>query len=230
MKKAAAEGVYLRMLEAVGARVGDIGPGIIAAHWPFVGSDYQGLVVVGQALQGWDAQENALGAGVFAASHVGLLAGDDEDPADLWPGEPVGEPVLQVAARRPAIDRQVWRVGQDHIDRAIREGGKEPVRRGSHDAHPIRSSGGAHAATRSVEVASRAWGRQIRPYSSVPVEGSRIAGLHVVPRPGIIRSERQDEVVGRIGLAWSAEGRHGGSKTANVGGWRPSDGVGALQG
>jgi hypothetical protein len=45
------------MLEAVGARAGDIGPGIIAAHWPFVGSDYQGLVVVGQALQGWDAAE-----------------------------------------------------------------------------------------------------------------------------------------------------------------------------
>lgn len=55
--KEAAEGVYLRMLEAVGARAGDIGPGTIAAHWPFVGSDYQGLVVAGQALQGWDAEE-----------------------------------------------------------------------------------------------------------------------------------------------------------------------------
>ncbi len=57
MKEAAAEGVYLRLLEAVGARAGDIGPGTIAAHWPFVGSDYQGLVVAGQALQGWDAEE-----------------------------------------------------------------------------------------------------------------------------------------------------------------------------
>ncbi len=43
MKEAAAEGVYLRMLQAVGARAGDIGPGIIAAHWPFVGSDSSGL-------------------------------------------------------------------------------------------------------------------------------------------------------------------------------------------
>jgi transposase len=57
MNESATERVYLRMLEAVGARAGDIGPGIIAAHWPFVGSAYQGLVVVGQALQGWDAQE-----------------------------------------------------------------------------------------------------------------------------------------------------------------------------
>jgi hypothetical protein len=45
------------MLEAVGANAGEIGQGVIAAHWPFIGSDYQGLVVVGQALQGWDAAE-----------------------------------------------------------------------------------------------------------------------------------------------------------------------------
>jgi len=57
MTGTSAEGVYLRLLEAVGANAGDIGRGIIAAHWPFVGSDYQGLVVVGQALQGWDAAE-----------------------------------------------------------------------------------------------------------------------------------------------------------------------------
>ena len=57
MTGTSAEGVYLRVLEAVGANAGDIGPGITAAHWPFVGSDYQGLVVVGQALQGWDAAE-----------------------------------------------------------------------------------------------------------------------------------------------------------------------------
>lgn len=57
MMGSAAEAVYLRMLEAVGARAGDIGPGIIAAHWPFVGTNYDGLVVVGQALQGWDASE-----------------------------------------------------------------------------------------------------------------------------------------------------------------------------
>lgn len=55
MTDSAAEAVYLRMLEAVGARARDIGPGIIAAHWPFVGSNFDGLVVAGQALQGWDA-------------------------------------------------------------------------------------------------------------------------------------------------------------------------------
>lgn len=53
----AAEAAYLRMLEEVGARAGEIGPGIIAAHWPFVGANYDGLVVVGQAVQGWDAAE-----------------------------------------------------------------------------------------------------------------------------------------------------------------------------
>ena len=57
MRPTVTEGVYLRILEAVGARAADIGPGVIAAHWPFVGSDYQGLVIVGQALQGWDADQ-----------------------------------------------------------------------------------------------------------------------------------------------------------------------------
>jgi hypothetical protein len=57
MTASATEAVYMRVLEGVGARANEIGPGIIAAHWPFVGSNYDGLVVVGQALQGWDAAE-----------------------------------------------------------------------------------------------------------------------------------------------------------------------------
>ena len=44
MTESMAEVVYLRILEAVGARARDIGPGVIAAHWPFVGSNFNGLV------------------------------------------------------------------------------------------------------------------------------------------------------------------------------------------
>lgn len=51
-----ASAVYRRILDAVGDRVDDIGGHQqIAAHWPFVGSRYDGLVIAGQALDGWDA-------------------------------------------------------------------------------------------------------------------------------------------------------------------------------
>lgn len=49
---------YRRILDAVGDRVDDIGGHHqIAAHWPFVGSRYNGLIIAGQALDGWDATE-----------------------------------------------------------------------------------------------------------------------------------------------------------------------------
>lgn len=51
-----AAGVYKRILDDVGDHVDDIGPRHqIAAHWPFVGSRYRGLIIAGQALDGWDA-------------------------------------------------------------------------------------------------------------------------------------------------------------------------------
>jgi hypothetical protein len=42
------------MLEGVGERSSLIGPRSIASHWPFIGSDYRRLLIVGQALAGWD--------------------------------------------------------------------------------------------------------------------------------------------------------------------------------
>jgi len=38
---------YARILEAVGVHGDEIGPRDIASHWPFVGSQYRGLVIVG---------------------------------------------------------------------------------------------------------------------------------------------------------------------------------------
>ncbi len=50
---------YLRLLEGVGARADAIGADRpIAAHWPFVGSNYRGLMIAGQALERWDAPES----------------------------------------------------------------------------------------------------------------------------------------------------------------------------
>jgi type I restriction enzyme R subunit len=47
---------YEEMLQDVGLRAGELDGKQIASHWPFVGSDFRGSVVVGQALAGWDAE------------------------------------------------------------------------------------------------------------------------------------------------------------------------------
>jgi len=117
MTESAAEAVYLRMLEAVGARAGDIGPGIIAAHWPFVGSNYNGLVVVGQALQGWDASETparwTAAEARTVASRQALLDGTREwarsRPEPMWEvlrwGHRSGSPFWSVSRRLvPALE------------------------------------------------------------------------------------------------------------------------------
>lgn len=54
MTEAGAVAAYLQILEGVGKRATTIGPRPIASHWPFVGSDYRRLLVVGRALAGWD--------------------------------------------------------------------------------------------------------------------------------------------------------------------------------
>jgi hypothetical protein len=49
--------VYRRILDAVGDHVDELGSdGEVVAHWPFVGSRFGGLMVAGQALDGWDAE------------------------------------------------------------------------------------------------------------------------------------------------------------------------------
>lgn len=84
---------YLRILEAVGQNADGLGDRHIAAHWPFVGSDYRGLVIAGQALMGWDADKTpARWRACEAATAEGrerLLAG-----AKAWASgrdEPMGE-------------------------------------------------------------------------------------------------------------------------------------------
>jgi hypothetical protein len=47
MTEIAAEARYLQMLEGVAERADRIGDRLIASHWPFVGSAYDGLLVVG---------------------------------------------------------------------------------------------------------------------------------------------------------------------------------------
>lgn len=45
---------YDQLLASIGEKAEAIGPRRLASHWPHVGRDYRGLVIAGQALQGWD--------------------------------------------------------------------------------------------------------------------------------------------------------------------------------
>lgn len=48
-----AEGLFEALLASIGARASQINRPL-ASHWPHVGRNYDGLVVAGQALHGWD--------------------------------------------------------------------------------------------------------------------------------------------------------------------------------
>ena len=53
-----AAAAYRRLLEGVGERADSIGPDhVIASHWPFVGSNYRGLMIAGQSLERWDSPQ-----------------------------------------------------------------------------------------------------------------------------------------------------------------------------
>jgi hypothetical protein len=46
---------YDRLLKSIGDNAESIGTRRLASHWPHVGNHYRGLVIAGQALQGWDS-------------------------------------------------------------------------------------------------------------------------------------------------------------------------------
>jgi hypothetical protein len=48
-----ATATYDRLLASIGGRADEIGPRPVVAQWPHVGSTYDGLLIVGQALYGW---------------------------------------------------------------------------------------------------------------------------------------------------------------------------------
>src|SRR4051812_3782474 len=45
--------LYDQLLASIGGRAREIEPRLCVSHWPHVGSAYDGLLIVGQALRGW---------------------------------------------------------------------------------------------------------------------------------------------------------------------------------
>ncbi len=59
MTEAAALALYDELLASVARGADEIASRPLVAHWPHVGSKYDGLLVVGQALRGWDDEWQA---------------------------------------------------------------------------------------------------------------------------------------------------------------------------
>jgi hypothetical protein len=102
MSESAAVDAYKRMLEGVAERADRIGPRVIASHWPFVGTDYRRLLIVGQALAGWDDKTSPA---LWTPADVATLAGRDSVLAatEKWAvarPEPISEP-LRTRAHSP---------------------------------------------------------------------------------------------------------------------------------
>lgn len=92
---------YKRMLVDVGASAGDFGERPIASHWPFVGSQFSGTLIVGQALAGWDAEETGargLAAEVTTEAGRSRIVEGTRAWAKTW-AEPMDE-VLRWSHRR----------------------------------------------------------------------------------------------------------------------------------
>lgn len=108
------EAVYLRLLEMVKLYGSEIGDRPIAGHWPFVGSRYRGLAVVGQALQGWDATNTPAR---FVARDVRSQAGRERTLRGIreW-ARSRPEPMLEVVSRGHRAGSPFWTVSRHFVD------------------------------------------------------------------------------------------------------------------
>ena len=102
MGETGAERAFLDVLAEVGRRTDAIGDRVVASHWPFVGSDYRRLLIVGQALAGWDDKSSPALWVPDAATSVGGRAAI-LDATKRWAAarpEPIDEP-LRTRRRSP---------------------------------------------------------------------------------------------------------------------------------
>ncbi len=106
--------LYGQLLERVEQAADQIGNRPIASHGPFRGSQYNGLVIVGRALHGWDAAETpARWYAHEATMHQGrqyLL-----DRTRSW-AEDRPEPIAEVAERSNRRGTAFWRLSRRLVE------------------------------------------------------------------------------------------------------------------
>jgi hypothetical protein len=114
--------LYDRLLASIGARASEIGPRPLASHWPHVGTAYSGLVIAGQALQGWD---RAVTGARWEASHAQSPAGRRViiERSRTWHAD-YAEPVAPIAELSNRRNKPFWKISAALV-RAL-EPGPEP--------------------------------------------------------------------------------------------------------
>lgn len=114
--------LYDQLLSSIGARAAEIEPCPLASHWPHVGTAYRGLVIAGQALQGWDrAVTGARWQATDAQSAAGRRAIIER--TRTWHADS-SEPVAPIAELPNRRNTPYWRISAE-IVRAL-EPGPEP--------------------------------------------------------------------------------------------------------
>lgn len=116
-----AAAIYRRLLDAVGAHVDALGAeGDVVAHWPFVGSAFAGLMIAGQALDGWDAEatpaRRALDGLRDEPGRNELLRGAQE-----W-ARHLPEPIYEVVQRGNRRGKPFWDFSRRVVPRFEPEG------------------------------------------------------------------------------------------------------------
>jgi hypothetical protein len=98
---------YDELLASIGARATEI-ERPLASHWPHVGSGYRGLVIAGQALQGWD---RAVRGARWQASDAQTAAGraDIINQTRTWHGD-YDEPVATIAELPNRRSKPFWKI------------------------------------------------------------------------------------------------------------------------
>jgi hypothetical protein len=105
---------YDRLLATIGEKADAIGTGRLAAHWPHVGTAYRGLVIVGQALQGWDPAVTGSRFHAIAARTADGRAAIIEQTRTWFADAP--EPVGVIATLSNRQGSPFWRLCRDVVE------------------------------------------------------------------------------------------------------------------
>jgi hypothetical protein len=119
----AAIGAYRGILEGVALRADKLGERVVASHWPFVGTDYRRILIVGQALAGWDDKTSpALWPVVRACTPSGRL--DLLEATRAW-ARRQPEPMWEVLRHGKRAGSAFWTLSE-HVVLALDPNGDGP--------------------------------------------------------------------------------------------------------
>lgn len=203
---------YDRLLASIGDRAVDIGDRPVVTHWPHVGSAYEGLVIVGQAVYGWadDCRAADLQDPVFRASMITSVRRrvDKPDPLDWIDTHPVRKSPfwkmtrLVVDALEPDIDAPWYaRFAWVNLYPSAPENPPDNPRGALEEAQRPHVGGLLRAVTDMLDA--RRVVAVVGPYWWSASRGAGLTDLPAQPRP-LLAAGRQDDRTWVVG--WHPNG------------------------